>query len=393
MAVADSGPTADEFALIYRGPSYRLGELLGFTRPSMTRRLAKVAALLAVTWLPLLGLALIEGRALGTSVSVPLLHDPEPNGRFLFVLPLLEFAGGVLGVGLVAQVRQLESMGLVRSSQMGQFQSIRAATLRLRESAIAEGAILILSYGVSLVMRAGLGISASNSSWERVGSSLTAAGWWHALVSLPILFFFLLRWLWIFAVWAIFLFRVSRLELELTATHPDRCGGLGFVGWGLASFAPVLMAVSATFSAGFADEILHHGSSLAELKYHVIVFVVIAMFVLYLPFLSFSGQLARCRFSGLLDFGKLVWDHDRAFDEKWIKHRNENRDSLLGSADIQSLADAATGYEHINEMWLIPFDMKAFAVLMIAALLPMAPLLGTSVPIQEIFLKLGELLI
>ncbi len=44
-------------------------------------------------------------------------------------------------------------------------------------------------------------------------------------------------------------------------------------------------------------------------------------------------------------------------------------------------------------MWLIPADMKAFAVLLLAALLPMVPLVGTEIPLQEIFSKLGELLI
>ena len=54
-----------------------------------------------------------------------------------------------------------------------------------------------------------------------------------------------------FLLWAWFLFRVSRLDLELTPTHPDRAGGLGFLGWGLASFSLVLMAVSAVLSGSF----------------------------------------------------------------------------------------------------------------------------------------------
>src|SRR5262245_55393725 len=129
MAIADSGAAADEFSLIYRGPSYRLSERLGFGRTGMPRRLFKVVLLLLVTWGPLLVLSLIGGHALGGSVAVPLLHDPEPNGRFLFVLPLLEFAGGVVGVGLAAQVRQFASMGLVPAIQLAQFHAIRAATL------------------------------------------------------------------------------------------------------------------------------------------------------------------------------------------------------------------------------------------------------------------------
>jgi hypothetical protein len=223
---------------------------------------------------------------------------------------------------------------------------------------------------------------------------MTPAGWWYMLVSLPVLYFFLLRWVWVFLVWSWFLFQVSRLDLELTATHPDRTGGLGFIGWGLASFASVLMAVSAVMSAAFADEILNRGATLDDLKYHVIAFVVTALLVLHLPLLAFSGKLTRCRFNGLLEFGALAWRHDRAFDEKWIENRGgENRESILGSADVQSLADIATCYEHVDRMWPIPFDTKAFAVLVLAALVPMLPLLGTAIPLSEIFMKLGELLV
>jgi hypothetical protein len=200
--------------------------------------------------------------------------------------------------------------------------------------------------------------------------------------------------MWIFLLWAAFLFQVSRLNLELTPTHPDRAGGLGFVGWGLVSFALVLMAVSGVISAGFADEILHRGESIQSLKYHVIVFAAVSLVVLHAPLLSFSGQLARCRFRGLLEFGTLVWEHDRAFDEKWIKNPPPTkRESLLGNADIRSVAGAAACYEHVDRMWLMPFDLKAFAVLFLAILLPMIPLLGTAIPLQEIFLKLGEILL
>jgi hypothetical protein len=366
---------------------------LGFDHPGMRRRALKVAFLIVVTWVPLFLLSLMKGHVLGGSVAKPLLFDPEANARFLFVLPLLEFAKGVVEIGLAVQARHFLDMGLVPERQVPQFQAFRSATLRLRDSVIPEVAILVLAFAIPLVSRVILGMSASNSSWERAGVSLTPAGWWNVLVSLPILNFFVLRWVWVFLLWGSFLFRVSRLDLELTPTHPDRAGGLGFVAWGLASFSLVLMALSAAFSAGFADEILHSGAALGDLKFHVIVFLAIVFLVLYAPLLSFSRCLARCRFEGLLQFGKLVWDYDRAFDEKWITRRGENRDSLLGSADIQALADAATGYQHINEMWLIPFDVKAFAVLMIAALVPMAPLLGTSVPLQEILMKLGELLL
>jgi len=263
----------------------------------------------------------------------------------------------------------------------------------LRNSVVPEGVILVLAFAISLVVRVVVGIGPRESTWERSGTTISLAGWWYILVSLPILIFFLLRWLWVFLLWAWFLFNVSRLDLELTPTHPDRAGGLGFLGWGLASFAIVLLAVSAVMSGGFAYEILNRGSSLNSLKYHVVVFVVLAIAILHAPLLVFTGRLARCRFQGLLDFGALIGTHDRAFDEKWVKSQGTNREGLLGSPDVASLADVALVFEHVDRMQLVPFDKKALVVLVVSALVPMIPLLGTAIPLQEIFAKLAELMV
>ena len=196
-----------------------------------------------------------------------------------------------------------------------------------------------------------------------------------------------------FALWASFLFRVSRTGLELTPTHPDRAGGLGFLGWGLVSFALVLMAVSAVMSGGFAYEIIHRGSSLANLKYHVIVFVVLAIVILHAPLLAFTPRLAQCRIRGLFEFGTLIGTHDRAFDEKWVKAGRVNQEKLLGSSDAASLADIAQVFEHVDRMQLIPFDKKAVIVLLLSALIPMAPLLGTTVALSEILSMLGKVMV
>jgi hypothetical protein len=263
----------------------------------------------------------------------------------------------------------------------------------MRSSARTELLIAILGLILSVVFRTVL-LKDFSSSWEIHGATRTLAGWWHALVGLPILFFFLLRWLWIFVLWGWFLFRISRLDLQLTPTHPDHAGGLGFLGWGLASFSIVLMAVSSMFSSGLFYQILHEQETLDSLKYHILVFTVIALALLYLPLLVFSGRLSRCRFQGLLDFSSLVLRYDRAFEEKWIeKKEGDPTEPLLGSPDIQSLADLATAYEHVNDMRVVPFDMNGFIVLVVAALFPLLPLVGTVIPLKEILAKLGELLV
>ena len=163
----------------------------------------------------------------------------------------------------------------------------------------------------------------------------------------------------------------------------------------MASFGLVVVAISAVLSGSLAREILHGESTLSSVKYHVIIFVVIVIAILHAPLLVFTGKLGRCRFRGLLDFGALIWRHDHEFDEKWIRIPGKKRadESLLGSRDVASLGAIARAFEHIDQMFFIPFDKKASMVLVLAALLPMVPLLGTSVPLADILKALGKFLV
>ncbi len=385
--------TPEDFSLVRRGPSYHVAERLGLAHPTAPRRMLRSLLLILVTWVPLLVLASAAGHAIGHSVAVPVLRDPVIYSRFLFVVPLLAIAEVLVETSLGVQARHLLESGVIPEHERGRFESAKAEVTRLRDSAVAEGIILVLAVTFSVAVRLVLRLGLVETTWERAGTGTTLAGLWYALVSLPILIFLLLRWLWIFLLWAWFLFRVSRLDLELTPTHPDHVGGLGALGWGLASFAIVLLAISAVVSGGLAYEIVHRGSSISELKYHVIVFVVLAIVVIHFPLLAFSGRLARCRFRGLLDFGTLIGRHDRAFDKKWINRPDITPENLLGNPDVQSLAAIAVIFEHVDRIQLIPFDKKALAVLIVAALIPMIPLLGTAIPLTEILSKLAELMI
>jgi hypothetical protein len=375
------------------GLAHALSKRLGLEPPTPARRLLKVSLLVVFTWLPLVILSALNGHAWSGSVAIPLLLDPVVHTRFLLVVPLLELAQIVVETSLRVQMRHFLDSGLIPQRQRPEYQAIVAQVTRLRNTPLVEGVLLILAVSFSVLLRTVGNVQIHGSSWQRLGDTITPSGWWYILFSLPVLYFLLFCWAWLFLLWAWFLFRTSRLDLELTPTHPDRAGGLGFLGWGMASFALVVVAISAVLSGSLAREIIHGGSLLSSLKYHVIIFVIVVMAILHAPLLVFTGRLARCRFRGLLDFGNLIWAHDHEFDEKWIKNPDRTRESLLGSRDVASLGAISRAFEHVDRMLLMPFDKKASLVLVLAALLPMIPLLGTSVPLGEILKALGEFLV
>jgi hypothetical protein len=379
------------------GLAHRAALGLGLGSLSARRRLRTVGALALVTWVPLLLLTLPAGLAFGTRVEVPLLRDPGFYGRYVVALPLLVFAEVVVAASLVVQTRHLHQSGLVPEAERPRYEAATAQMHRLYGSWVAQGVILILSYVLVITLRTVVAYSPGSSSWERLtadsGDQVTPAGWWSILVCLPILMFLLVRWLWRACVWDWFLFRVSRLDLELTPTHPDRAGGLSFLAWGQASFGPVLAAVSAILSGGFAAEVLYGGESLNSLKYHLAVFLALSLGFLLAPLAVFSGKLARCRFRALLDFGALIWRHDRAFDEKWIRGPGAARESLLGSPDVSSLSAIGEAFEHVKRMRVVPLDEQALIVLTAAALVPMLPFLGSTIPLTDILQKLVEFMV
>jgi hypothetical protein len=393
MTTESPDPELSDQLLARAGFAHALATRLGLEPPTPARRLIKVSLLVVATWLPLVILSALSGHAWSGRVAIPLLLDPVVHSRFLFVVPVLELAQIFVEKSLRVQMRHFLDSGLIPERQRPEYRSVVADVTRLRNAPAVEGALLILAVAFSMLLRTIGSVRIQGSNWQRLGDTFTPAGWWYVLVSLPVLYFFLLCWAWLFLLWAWFLFRTSRLDLELTATHPDRAGGLGFLGWGMASFALVVLAISAVLSGSLAREIIHAGSSLGDIKYHVIIFVIIVMVVLHAPLLVYTGRLARCRFRGLLDFGALIWAHDHEFDEKWIKNPSSKRETLLGSRDVASLGAIPRAFEHIDRMFLMPFDKKASLVLVLAAIVPMVPLLGTSVSLGEIMKALGEFLV
>ncbi len=375
------------------GASRQLAARLGLDQPSTSKRVFKVAFLIVITWVPLLCLSLAAGRASGGEVKFPFLSDPDVFGRYVIALPLLEMGAVLAASALASQINHFREINLIPHKELARFHAGQNELIFLRDSKLAEITILVIAIAFPFGLRAVLGFENRGSSWDHAGTTITLAGWWQILVSLPVLFFILLRRCWVFLIWVWFLFRISRLNLELSPTHPDHAGGLGFVGRGLAGFSLLLMAFSTIVSAGLSDEIVNRGQSLNDLKYHVALFVIIALVVIHAPLLVFSRRMILCRHYGLRDFGALVLRYDQAFEEKWIEEFDISRRDLLGSADISALADVATVYEHANDMWPIPVDTKALVLLAIAALIPMIPLIGTAIPVQEILMSLGEMLL
>lgn len=389
----ETQPEDGDFSLVLGGPLYQLFRRAHLAGDGLELLRRRVVFLTAFAWLPLLVLAAWEGHAWGGGVEVPFLRDFDVHVRFLVALPLLVLAELVVNRRMKPVLGQFRARGLIAESALARFDASVAAALRLRNSILAEVLLLAFVYGVGVLLMWRTNAALDVSSWygTPVGGRLhpSVAGWWFGLVSLPTFQFLLLRWYFRLAIWARFLLQVSRLELRLVPTHPDRAAGLGFLGALSYAFSPLLVAQGALLAGVLANRIVYAGEKLPDFKVEIIGMVAAMVLFVVGPSMVFGPALARAKRDGQREYGVLAQRYVREFDVKWLRGGAPSDEPFVGSGDIQSLADLGNSYQVINEMRKVPFSMRTVFELGVTTLAPIAPLLLTMFPLSDL---LGQLL-
>jgi hypothetical protein len=334
--------------------------------------------------------ALLEGRALAASPQDSLLLDFGTYARFFFAVPLLLVAEFVVGPRLRLAGLQFVQGGFIESEDYPAFDQAIARVARWRESVWAElfivGIALIGAWGFTAETFYGEGLATWRSTTRATdaGVVMSFTGLWYRFVALPILQFFWYRWLWRLFVWTSFLWTVSRLNLNLVASHADQAGGLGFLGTAHSCFGIFAFGLTSVLSAEAAFLMVFHNADIKTFQVQYIAILVIVELIVYGPLLMFIPILMRTRLTWLRDYGLLVTRYNRAFDAKWIKGATSPDDSLLGSPDIQSLADLGSSFAYVRGMKPVPFSRLVVIQLAIVTSLPCLPLILLVMPVSKI---------
>jgi hypothetical protein len=345
-----------------------------------------------VTWLPLLLLSTWEGRAWRGDVTIPFLLDPEVHARFLVALPLLVVAELVVHLRMRRLPAQFLARDLIRDPDRPRLDAAIGSAMRLRNSLTAELLLVVLIYGLGVPLRSYIAVDGSTWAAGAAGGSgfanLSLAGWWHALISVPFFQFLLVRWYFRMFIWIRLLWQLSRIDLKLVATHPDRAGGLGFLTNIVYAFTPVLVAHGVLLAGMIADRIFFVGATLPQFTVEIVGGVAAVVFVVLCPLMVFAGQLARAKRAGLGEYGLLAQNYVREFDAKWIRGGRDPGEPLVGSADIQSLADLANSFDVIRTMRFVPFSRETVFQLGFVTLAPLLPLALTMISLEELLKRL-----
>jgi hypothetical protein len=374
-----------DFSLVLGGPQFQLLRKLHLSGDTLELLRRRVVAIPLFAWLPLLLLALLGGAA-----RLFFFDDVEVQVRFLVTLPILIAGEYLVHSRLRPLVHRFVERRIVRPDDLPQYDKAIESTIRMRNSAAAEAVLLILVYTFGLwVWHSRVPIL--HSTWYALPGGrwhLTLAGYWYVFISLPIAQFILLRWYWRIFIWYRFLWRVSRIDLHLISTHPDHCAGLAFVGKSAWAFGPILFAQGAMVAALVASRVLYRGESLKSFEWQIAGLVAFFVFAIFGPLLMFTPRMSRAKRKGLAYYGQLSQEYVEGFERKWVLRGPAPADDLLGSADIQSLADLNNSYEIVSSMRPVPFGLNDIARLVVATAAPFLPLLLTIFSPEELFMRL-----
>ena len=372
-----------EFSLVRGGPFYRLQEIIRLIDADRWNLGRRILFAIAIGWLPLV---------LITAVFDPpdlssLIRDYAVNVRMLFAVPVLLAGQLVMEKTFRALTRHIREAGLLAREDLVRMDEVIIARLiRLRDSILPELLILLAVYvHIALIFHARVAIG---RPWEIVGSGTnlhaSVAGWYYALVSAVIYEFLLMLSVWKWSLWSYFLFRLSRLNLQLVATHPDHHGGVGFLGLSPIAGAPIALTASAAIGSVWRLQILHHGAHLMDYKLQAIVLLVVILLIFMGPLVFFVPRLGRLRQMGILQYGTLAQLHSTYFHQKWILHRVGREEEFLAAPEVSTLTDLAGSYDNIEHMQPFPLDRGAFVALALAVATPLLPVVLAEIPLSQV---------
>lgn len=387
---------SDGFSLANGGPLYQLLCRAQLTDDMLSFMRWRVIAILSLCWLPLFFIAAVDGNLAGVNVTVSFLGDADFHIRFLVSMPLLIAAELAAHRRMQPMIAQFLVRHLIPDSSMEQYNAAIASASRLSKSLFAEVLQIGLVYGFGIIYVWPQYIALDTTTWYAplTGSShLSLAGKWFAYVSLPIFQFLLLRWYFRMLIWARFLWQISRIKLNLIPTHPDGVGGLGFFGSLAIAFSPLLMAHGALSAGLIANRIFYRGAALPEFVLDIALVVFFLACIILGPLLVFTPQLERARRKGVGEYGVLAERYMREFDTKWLRGGAPTTEPLIGSSDIQSLADIGNSFGVVRTMSIVIFTKDLLFQLVVLTVLPIVPLTLTMMPLEELLKKLLNLLI
>lgn len=364
--------------------------------------LLRALILLGVTWVPMALIAIGEGL-FRAPMPMNFFADFAAYAQFFIGLPLFVLAEAVVIQATGDAGYQFYSSGVLRKESHRQALShLHRRVAQLRDAWWIDLLCVLLAYQFSMwIVGVELWAHSPLENWHTrlYGGErwLTWTAGWAFFIAIPVLNYWWLRHIARVLIWSWYLYRVSRLRLDLLATHPDRTGGIGFISNVQGHFAWVIFAYGVTNVAapvGYQISVLELDPWVPSVWGPMLGFVIGAPLLFTLPLFCFTRKLAVTRQLARRRYRRLLYSETYKLEGRILPQRERKR-RLPEAEDVVVVNQLAQLYERVDGMRVVPFDFRSMVQLLSSSLGSVAtilPLLHAKVDLESILQALVKIL-
>jgi hypothetical protein len=355
---------------------------LGAGRPVTFGALRSATCVAAVGWAPLLVLTAAQSRFPPLAGLDAFLADPGIHSRTLLAGPALALGRAVAYPQLSRMCAHFTQAGLITALDRPRFDAALATTRRLEASRAAALGALAIAY---LLVVSVISTDPAMPEWHAGAADglrhYSPAGWWHVMVTLPMLLMLLLGWLWRLLLWARLLWIVARYNLQLVPAHPDRAGGLKFVGYAVRSFAPAGFALGVIVAGALANRLTRQALPLTVYRDTAVGLLAFVVATFAAPLLVFIRPLSAAWQRGIHQYGSLAHVLGQSFERRWLRGPRP-ADAALERPDFSTINDLNQYVANVYTMRIVPVDVQSLLVLGVATTLPIGVVAVSTLPVE-----------
>jgi hypothetical protein len=387
--------TVADFLASRGGPFYELQSRLGLLHERALQAGKRALIFIGVAWLVPFLLGLPNSLSFDSTNGLTYLLDMGAWAKFFVAIGAFMLAEQQVEQRLRAKLRQLVAAPIVAPSSLPLAAQAVSQALKRRDSRVAEAVCLVIAViAASVALRHLLAVE--TSSWAVVAvpgaNSITLAGWWFIIVSMPLFWFLAMRGLWRHFLWSLLLRKVARLELRLVSTHPDGRAGLGSLGDYPNAYAIFVFGLSCAVAAAVGQNLLQETASMTNITILMVSWLLIVLALFAFPLSAFSKPLSDLKKATLVILGAQATQYHRLSERK-LTGVNVVANSATEAEQFQDVADPSKQFDTTRKLSTLLMNRAAVVPVSAAALLPFAIVASTRVPFKDVFALVKKLLL
>jgi hypothetical protein len=204
------------------------------------------------------------------------------------------------------------------------------------------------------------------------------------------MFWFLLaRALWRHIIWGSLLARLAALDLRLVATHPDKHGGIGFVGTYPNAYVTFTIATSCVLAATIAHQILHEVFTITSFGALMALWLVVVYLFFGIPLAAFAVTLSDLKARTLRAASRQATEFQRLTERSTLGENIAPDDGASAATDV---ADPMKFYDAIGKLSPLLITRSTLLPVTLVALMPLAAVGATQLPFKALLPVVKRLL-